>query len=326
MGAVGYAVSATTCPAQTMVSTDPVGVVSTELPATGYTYLGVNLTTPTLLTSSDTELTGANVDIGIDLSSLETGTQYVMEITSGAYEGFSADIDSWAGQVLTLKEDIEVGGVIPGTFDGSRIVIKVLPTIGSIFGEDNAIGLKSGSISNADVIFLFSAGSFEQYFYFPGGLGQTAEWRDSNGNRSNDVPIHFGDGVLIDTRDTAPKTISISGTVKLGPTNVPMYEGFNLISNPSPVEGSQTLANSGLKDGLRAGGPTSADIVYLPKAGGEFDRYFYFPGGLGQTAEWRNVDTGDNADGILLPNSGSFFVERKSGDTSVTFKEDLPNN
>ena len=192
LGAVGYAVSATTCPAQTMVSTDPVGVVSTELPATGFTYLGVNLTTPTLLTSRDTILSGVEVNTGIDLSSLEVGTAYAMEIVSGTYEGFCANIASWTGQALTLEEDIEAGGIDPASFDGSRISIKALPTLASIFGADNSAGLKAGTSVSADLIYLYSSGSFSKYYYFQGGFGQDPEWRTLSGSPAGSVTIHFG--------------------------------------------------------------------------------------------------------------------------------------
>ena len=326
IGAVSYSVSIATCPAQTTVSTDPVGVIRKELPASGYTYFGVSLTVPPALTSSSTTLSGDQVGTGISLDNLVVGKEYAMEITSGSYEGFSADIASWTGQTITLEEDIESGGVLPGTFNGSRISIRELPTLASIFGTDNSAGLKSGTIATADLIYIYASGSFSKYYYFPGGFGQAAEWRDEAGNEAGSTSIHFGDGLIIQTSDTAPKSIYISGSVKLGPTNVPIYEGFNLVSNPSPVDGRLTLANSGLQSGLQAGTVATADIIYIPGAGGDFEKYYYFPGGFGQSAEWRAFSSGDNADATILPNKGSFFIDRQGGDTSVTITEDLPNN
>ena len=326
IGAVSYSVSIATCPAQTTVSTDPVGVIRKELPASGYTYFGVSLTVPPALTSSSTTLSGDQVGTGISLDNLVVGKEYAMEITSGSYEGFSADIASWTGQTITLEEDIESGGVLPGTFNGSRISIRELPTLASIFGTDNSAGLKSGTIATADLIYIYASGSFSKYYYFPGGFGQAAEWRDEAGNEAGSTSIHFGDGLIIQTSDTAPKSIYISGSVKLGPTNVPIYPGFNLVSNPSPVDGRLTLANSGLQSGLKAGTVATADIIYIPGAGGDFEKYYYFPGGFGQSAEWREFSSGDNADATILPNKGSFFIDRQGGDTSVTITEDVPNN
>ena len=326
IGAVSYSVSIATCPAQTTVSTDPVGVITKELPASGYTYFGVSLTVPPALTSSSTTLSGNQVGTGISLDNLVVGKEYAMEITSGSYEGFSADIASWTGQTITLEENIESGGVLPGTFNGSRISIRELPTLASIFGTDNSAGLKSGTLATADLIYIYASGSFSKYYYFPGGFGQAAEWRDEAGNEAGSTSIHFGDGLIIQTSDTAPKSIYISGSVKLGPTNVPIYPGFNLVSNPSPVDGRLTLANSGLQSGLKAGTVATADIIYIPGAGGDFEKYYYFPGGFGQSAEWREFSSGDNADATILPNKGSFFIDRQGGDTSVTITEDLPNN
>lgn len=323
---VSGSVSVTTSWAQTTVSTDPVGVIRKELPASGYTYFGVSLTVPPALTSSSTTLSGDQVGTGISLDNLVVGKEYAMEITSGSYEGFSADIASWTGQTITLEENIESGGVLPGTFNGSRISIRELPTLASIFGTDNSAGLKSGTIATADLIYIYASGSFSKYYYFPGGFGQAAEWRDEAGNEAGSTSIHFGDGLIIQTSDTAPKSIYVSGSVKLGPTNVPIYPGFNLVSNPSPVDGRLTLANSGLQSGLQAGTVATADIIYIPSAGGDFDKYYYFPGGFGQSAEWREFSSGANADATILPNKGSFFIDRQGGDTSVTITEDLPNN
>ncbi|MEC8825694.1 MAG: hypothetical protein VXX36_07905, partial [Verrucomicrobiota bacterium] len=218
IGAVSYSISIATCPAQTTVSTDPVGVITKELPASGYTYFGVSLTVPPALTSSSTTLSGNQVGTGISLDNLVVGKEYAMEITSGSYEGFSADIASWTGQTITLEEDIESGGVLPGTFNGSRISIRELPTLASIFGTDNSAGLKGGTLATADLIYLYASGSFSKYYYFPGGFGQAAEWRDEAGNEAGSTSIHFGDGLIIQTSDTAPKSIYISGSVKLGPT------------------------------------------------------------------------------------------------------------
>lgn len=311
--------------AQTVVATDPVGFVTTSLPATGYTYFGVNLTTAPALTSSSTILSGNTVNVGIDLASLDSNKNYFMEIKEGTYEGFAADIASWSSQTLTLTENIESGGIVKANFDGSRVCIQELPTLNSMFGSDNSAGLKSGTLATADIIYILSGGTFSRYYYSPGGFGGTPEWRDESGNPAGDTTIHFGDGLIIQTNDTAGKTISISGSVKIGPTNVPIYEGFNLISNPSPIEDRLTLGTSGLKDGLLAGTAGTADIVYLPNGSGGFDRYYYSPGGFGGTAEWREVDSGSNADNVLLPNSGAFYVDRQSGTSSVMLPEDLPN-
>ena len=326
IAAVSGSVSVTTSWAQTTVSTDPVGVIRKELPASGYTYFGVSLTVPPALTSSSTTLSGDQVGTGISLDNLVVGKEYAMEITSGSYEGFSADIASWTGQTITLEENIESGGVLPGTFNGSRISIRELPTLASIFGTNNSAGLKSGTIATADLIYIYASGSFSKYYYFPGGFGQAAEWRDEAGNEAGSTSIHFGDGLIIQTSDTEVKSIYVSGSVKLGPTNVPIYPGFNLVSNPSPVDGRLTLANSGLQTGLQAGTVATADIIYIPTAGGDFNKYYYFPGGFGQSAEWREFSSGANADATILPNKGSFFIDRQGGDTSVTITEDLPNN
>lgn len=312
--------------AQTSVSTDPVGFVCTDLPATGFTYFGVNLTKAPVLTSATTALDADEVAVGVDLSMLDGNNSYSMDITSGTYEGYSAEIASWASQTLTLSEDIEAGGVNPGDFDGSRVVIREIPTIASVFGATNSAGLKPGTFGSADLIYIYTPSGFEKYYYFPGGFGQPAGWRDEAGDLAGSTAIHFGDGLVIETRDTALKKIVISGNVKRGPTNVPILEGFNLVANPSPVQGSHTLASSGLSAGLEAGTAGSADIVYIPSASGGFDTYYYFPGGFGQTAGWREVTTGAISDSTPLPDSGAFFVDRRSGGSSVMITEDIPNN
>ncbi len=311
--------------AQTSVSTTPVGFVSTELPASGFTYLGVSLTIPPALTSSTTTLEDDAVDVGIDLTALDVNKAYAMEIADGTHEGYTADIDSWTGQIITLTEDIEAGGIDPIDFDGSRVCIRELPTIDSIFGADNSAGLKAGTLATADTIYLYGAGGFTRHYYFPGGFGLDPGWRDEDGDYSGSTILHFGDGLVINTSDTETKEIVISGSVKLGPTNVPLYEGFNLVSNPSPVEGRLTLANSGIKEGLKVGTAATADVVYIPSSSGGFDKYYYFPGGFGLDPGWRNVDTGVYSNDTPLPDAGSFFIDRQSGPSSVMIAEDLPN-
>ncbi len=314
------------------VSTDPVGFVCTDLPAMGFTYLGVSLTNAPTLTSANTTLSGNTVSVGVDLTALSGNTSYAMEINDGTYEGFAADIDSWAGQTITLTEDIEAGGVLPGNmtnpgFDGSRVTIRELPTIASVFGATNSAGLKPGALTSADRIYLFNSETFSKIFYtLGGGFGVTEGWKDEDGFDAGSTPIHFGDGLVIETKDTVAKKIAISGSVKLGPTNLPLYQGFNLVSNPSPITDSHTLADSGIKVGLQWGSAATGDLLYIPSSGGGFDRYHYtLAGGFGVTEGWKNAETGADSDAILLPNAGSFFILRRSGQSSVMVAEDLPN-
>ena len=90
---------------------------------------------------------------------------------------------------LPLRPFESPGGVLPGTFNGSRISIRELPTLASIFGSDNSAGLKSGTHATADLIYLYASGSFSKYYYFPGGFGQSAEWREFSSGANADATI-----------------------------------------------------------------------------------------------------------------------------------------
>ena len=299
---------------------DPAGYVNRDLPATGYAYVGVSLVTSWAVKAPVSSLSGANVTVnGSNFgANLKSDHAYFLEITSGEYEGSVVDIASWSGDTLTLVQDIEAAGIDAGKLVGSEACVRETPTINSVFGATNSAGLKAGTLSTADLVLLYNGSSYDKFYYFSGGFGQPAQWRNAAGTEAGSTAIPYGCGLIIQVRDSQPKSIKLYGNVKLGKTSIPVFEGYNLISNPNPIEAALTLSNSGLKDGLQAGTASTADIVHIPNASGGFDKFYFFSGGFGQPAAWKNVSTGANADDVALPDSGSFYIQRRSGDTTIT--------
>ena len=155
------------------------------------------------------------------------------------------------------------------------------------------------------------------YFYSTFGESKWRPVGDALFGDANNVIVHPDAGIIIKRKDPSDLPVKILGTVKEGATSLSVVEGFNVISNVSPV--NVTLADSGLFTGDATTGvksaqsPASADEVVLfdPDTQSSVG-YFYSTFG---EAKWRPA--GDalfgDANDVELPAGTAVIINRKSG-------------
>ena len=122
-------------------------------------------------------------------------------------------------------------------------------------------------------------------------------------------------GVVIVRRAAGDISLILTGTVKTGPTVVPVESNLNLVANLYPA-GTLTLGSSGLytgnsQTGLAGGTATTADQVLLfDPATGAYSIYYFKTSGLGGTG-WRSAASNRvDASNTILPTAGAMFIKR----------------
>ena len=287
-------------------TTTPVGYETLQLNA-GLNYVSVRLhesstTAGELVSSSGTTLT---VQDGV-ADALMSGTTYILEITSGTDDvlGLITEISSWDPTNDEIVTDADLT-LFTGFTGSENFNIRPVSTIASVFGPNNEIGLQASvSFATADQILFFNGAGFDKYFYNPGGgFGQTAGWKDESGSDINpeDIEISYSESFIILSQQG--DDITISGELKVSPTQLPVFNGINYLGTVYPVgdplqtENPDTIASlfgsgnvSGFNESVSI---ATADQILIPNGAG-FDKYFYNPGGgFGQTEGWKDEDGND---------------------------------
>ncbi len=188
-------------------------------------------------------------------------------------------------------------------------------TIADAFGAANDKGLAGGTSVTADIIQVYTAGTFFKYYYNTAVSG----WRQGT-DTTTDVSgtvLYPDDGLLFIRQ--GPNAIQstqvvVMGAVKTGQSSFPIVTGQNLLTNP--YAGPMTLGSSNLytgdpTTGLAAGYPSTADQVLIYN-GATYDKYYFSSGGSPGVG-WRMV-TGGTADASAtpIPAGSSFFLKRVS--------------
>ena len=176
--------------------TNPSGYVTHTLKAGQFNLIGLTLHEPIAVSGAFETVSGTTLtDDDVDFDSVLTdGTTYVLEITSGALEGTIQEV-LWSSGAATnnivTSDDLGSDGLAAA----DTYQIRESASLFSIFGEDNSAGLTEAiGIGSADVVWLVNgSGSFDRYYYSPGGglLGGTEGWKDSNANDISDVPMVY---------------------------------------------------------------------------------------------------------------------------------------
>jgi hypothetical protein len=186
-------------------------------------------------------------------------------------------------------------------------------TIADVFGATNNQGLAGGTYTTADLIQVYSGGTYLKYYYNTAAAG----WRQGT-DPTTDVAgtvLYPDDGLVIirqGANTTQTTQVVLTGAVKTGQTSFPIVPGQNFLANP--YAGPMTLASSNLytndpATGLAAGFATTADQVLIYN-GATYDTYYYSAGGSPGTG-WRKV-TGGAADASATPiPAGYSFVVRR---------------
>jgi len=310
-----------------------VGFVTLNL-QTGNNFVGFSLQPSSAFTGaftvSPTDRTHiflSNTTITDDLFNGANGTHVIEITTAGATQGTNTQVVDTIG---TGSEVILQDALPAGVADGSSITIWKLRTLGDAFGATNSAGLTAGSSSTADLIMIPNGSGYDQYFYSSGGI-IGAGWRKVGASPANtnqvNVPLYYTDGFLIQARSS--KSVTITGEVKTGKTQLVLETGNNFVVNLCPVNAGgttpssegRTLGNSGLYNataqGLTAGTSNSADLVLIWNGTG-YAQYFYSSGGI-IGAGWRLIGASPaNSDksSTALPD-GAYIVLRRGAPTTI---------
>ena len=117
--------------------------------------------------------------------------------------------------------------------------------------KNNESGLAGGSsVSEADEVMVLNpvTQTFLTFYFKTGGFGGRG-WRSATDAVTDaaDTTLYPDQGVLIVRKVPGDITLILTGTVKTGPTIVPVGANINLLANLYPA-GTLTVANSGLHD------------------------------------------------------------------------------
>lgn len=245
---------------------------------------------------------------------------YIFEFTGGS-------------SVVVTGADISAAGEI-GNLDGTGLAgidytVRRLATLTDVFGENNEAGLLAGSgVDTADVILLPQPdGTFNQVFrnaglVVGGNVIVPPSWQDTS-NNVVDPPLLFTDAILVQTQprannETISFTVAGSLITESQAYDLNGSDQFNFVSSVYPV--GATLGSSGLESSVQAGaGVDTADVVFLPRANGTFDQFFFnaglvIGGNVIVPPSWQNTSNGD-ATNEPLPSG--YVILRRGGDATT---------
>jgi uncharacterized protein (TIGR02597 family) len=304
------------------VATNPVGYVTMDIVADGYTFIGTPLVNAS--TFSGAAVSVSTSDVTFAASSFAAGafnqvvigadnvSQYVFEVTSGTDVGVMIPIVSNTTDTLTLAED--VSAYVAAATTG---IVRALHTLDSLFPD--AAPLASGfSAAAADSVLVFDSDTQTSKSYFYSSLAN--EWRagsTANGQRS----ILPNQAIYINRKGDATK-VTFTGTVKTGTTAIDIFPGYNLIPNPYPVAYSFDLSSLYTGDpatGLAAGfSAAAADVVIVYGADASATTYFY----SSLADEWRTGST--SAGSVQIPVGGALMINRKAAEGAFSWVKTQP--
>ncbi len=297
--------------AQTTAYTKPSGFVTHTLKAGQFNLIGLTLHKPVTASGAFTAVSGTTLtDTSKNFTTLLTaGKTYILEIvenngsTTDDMVGTIQEITAWTATELTTTDDLDADGLLVG----AKYQLREAATLETVLGTTDSV-LKKGVVPTlADIVWVpNSSGSYDSYY-----LHTTNVWKRVTGNTpAPNVPLVYSDGFWIQRRG-AEISLVLTGSVKTKETSMALQTGFNPISIVSPV--GVTLQNSGLADSLQKGVvATLADIVWVPKTGGGYDRYYYHI-----TNVWKNADTNATIGSDIDLPSG-VFVMRRNAPTNIT--------
>jgi uncharacterized protein (TIGR02597 family) len=327
MSFLGLMAVSTAALAEITVISEPSGYTTLNLPAGASTFVGLNLVPPTAYAGTfdvvATDVTRRTITLtaagtGLADNQFNTVPHFIEITTPGSHQGVNTMIVGTytSGNCVVVQDSLPADIV-----NGGTVTIRRLWTLSSVFGNTNQAGLTGGISSNsADLIRVPNlASGYDQYFYSTGGFTGVG-WRQIGAGSANkaNVPLYFSDGFYIFNRGAA-KSVTVTGSIKTGPTQVMIETGNNYLANLCPVQSDasslgRTLGNSGLYAGAAGGltGATSAenaDLLLLPNGTG-YIQYFYSTGGFTGVG-WRKIGAGSTDQSSTPLPEGCFIVYRK---------------
>jgi hypothetical protein len=316
--------------AQTTVATDPVGFVTVSAAAgTGITrtvsVLSFPLVSPEAIAGVATgRLTGvtansiSNSSAGWSPGALSVAaTPYVIRITSGAAKGHTFLISTSTQNTETTvtidsqdatQVDLTTLGIVTGA-SGDTYAIYACDTLSTALGTPATTGVQGGvsaSGNGADIVQMFVAGIWQQYYYNTSNLS----WRRVGPNTlSDNVPIRPDSAVIYSRLAATPLNLTVLGAVPTSDRKVMVKNsGVSFISNSWPtVITLGTSAIHSIPGWASAANYDAAttDIVQM-MVNGIWVKYFYTGN------NWKRVGPNTISDSVAIPVGSAFIIEKKT--------------
>lgn len=306
------------------VETDPVGYVTVDVAANGFTFIGTPLVTATEYSGQVDSVASSTINFASspfevnEYAEITIGTdqvpQYVVEFTNGSDVGTTLPVISNTLGSVTVSED--VSGFADNT---TTIVIRKLHTLDSLFPAGSPL-TGSFTAASADEVLIFDSGSQSSVSYFYSTIG--SEWRSGTGIANGSRSILPNQAIYIQ-RKSGPTSITFTGNVKMGTSAIDIFPGYNLIPNSYPVAYSFNL--SGLytgnpSTGLKAGFSSAiADEVIVYAADATPTTYFY----SSINNQWESA-TGSFSGEVAIPAGGALMINRKASEGAFSWVKTQP--
>jgi uncharacterized protein (TIGR02597 family) len=309
IGALSFA-SAVGVKAQTAV-TDPVGYITVTVngSASGLSFIAPTLVNKVEFAGATSTTTGTTINFaGTPLTAGAYGPGFYVEVSSGGVPGAWSTIASNTANAITTTTDIS-----NGLAAGATVRIRKHVTIGDFFGATNTAGLKSGDeLGKADEVRVLDAVTKKITKIFFYDDGSSKGWFDEDFNDATNVGIPPQQGIFIVRKLAAPLSFVRVGSVKTGPTALPVQPGLNVMAVTRAVGSSFTLGNSELKTttgGVQSGDESGkADLVRIAQASGALKNYFHYDDG--STKGWYDEDFNE-ATNVQMKEGTSFVLLRR---------------
>jgi len=223
--------------AQTAYTT-PVGYITHNVSSLGgdsaLTILGPTLVQPSVFTGVPSSApSGATANFTGSVPANLDGT-YVLEITSGANEGW------WSTVVSSTATSITVADAFPANLQGAGISVRKHNTLQTFLGENNPGLITSDGVTGDEVQILNPDQSLTVYAYLTADVtGDGDDWYDlATGNIANDTIIYPGSAIIIKSSSPSPLSFVSVGQVKVTKTQVDLVPGLTLIAQCQAAGGS----------------------------------------------------------------------------------------
>jgi uncharacterized protein (TIGR02597 family) len=309
IGAISIAAAAGAS-AQTAV-TDPVGYITVTVngSASGLSFIAPTLVNKIEFAGATSTTTGTTISFsGTPLTAGAYGPGFYVEVSTGGVPGAWSSIASNTANSITTTTDIS-----NGLAAGATVRIRKHVTVGDFFGATNSAGLKSGEeINAADEVRILDASTktIKKVFFYNDGT--TTAWYDEDFNEAQNLAIPPQQGIFIVRKLATPVSFVRVGSVKTGPTALPVQAGLNIMAVTRAVGASFTLGNSALKTptgGVQSGEElNAADVIRIAQPNGSLKNFFHYNDGT--TASWFDEDFND-ATAVQLKEGTSFILVRK---------------
>jgi hypothetical protein len=230
--------------------TTPVGYITHTINSAGggeaLTLIGPALIQPSVFSGASTvSPSGGSVATFSGGVPTNLDATYVLEITSGANEGWWSTVTSSTATTITTN-DAFPGGLASGT----TVSVRKHNTVQSFLGENTPGIIPSDGVEGDEIQFLNPDQSVIPVAYFPAEVtGGDSDWYNlATSEVANDMIILPGTAVYVKTKSNNSLTFASTGEVKTTDTQVDIYPGLNLIAQTAGAGAS--FNSSGLNAGL----------------------------------------------------------------------------